>query len=1008
MPIKVKIVIVTLIMLSSVFWMGSVSGDREEIGTRASVGTKFNFNETFNIDRTWNTDDVSVVVLVQSINKIRKNMNNDAGRQYDSYEAIQSTIDFLDTSVKDTGTQKRVLGECFTATWCGYCPGSVGAHDRLVNDPTYFPDHYTLIEWHSSSSGNGLGNADATARFNYYNWGGAIPFSVFDGVIGHIGGSADPNNTGIDNTYKGYINGRKGIPSPVSIKTFGAKTGGNNWINATIEVRSVPADELYKVSFVIVEDIKVDKNNDPWQGGNTSQAIYRYHARKVISSYQIDLGNAAPLVSIDFPTGGEVITGNLQINWTATDPDGDGITVDVACRKGSGSWINIATDLPNSGSYTWDTTTVDDGSYRIRVLAKDTAENEALADLGQTFEIKNDFAPVVTLIKPAGAEVWAGTQEIKWTATDDHDAAEDITIALHYSRDGTNFFVIYTNLENSGSYQWDTLEMVDDDSYLVRITARDSKGQETTDISAAVFELKNGVYEDSDGDGMPDWWEEEHDLDMDDEDDKLLDEDSDSLKNVDEYGHGTDPNNPDSDGDGMKDGWEAENGLDPLDASDKDPDPDADGLSNLLEFNHGTFPDDDDSDDDEMPDGWEVENDLLPMEPDSNMDLDEDGLSNLEEYEAGTDPNEADTDGDGMPDGWELEYTGLDPLDDSDGSTDLDKDNLTNLEEYEEGTDPLDADMDKDGLPDGWEIDHNLDPEDRDDALMDVDEDGLTNGQEFEKGTDPFNKDTDGDGMPDGWEVENALDPLDAADASLDPDSDNVTNAVEYHRNMDPNSKDTDGDGMPDGWEIEHDLNPISAKDAGADPDNDGMTNIEEYEGGFDPDKKDNPDDVEKPGDDDSERDNEIDPSSSDGFPWLIVVLVVLGLLVLLGGGVLALVMVLRSGKRDDMERDDELGRTSPGGAANDYESLYGSSADKQDESAAISDAPVVSSDSLAAPVCPSCGAVSVYYSEHDCHWCDPCQEYVYPTEPQAASPAPASSQGSVKVRRKVVKKAVE
>lgn len=39
-----------------------------------------------------------------------------------------------------------------------------------------------------------------------------------------------------------------------------------------------------------------------------------------------------------------------------------------------------------------------------------------------------------------------------------------------------------------------------------------------------------------------------------------------------------------------------------------------------------------------------------------------------------------------------------------------------------------------------------------------------------------------------------------------------------------------------------------------------------------------------------------------------------------------------------------------------------------------------------APPVCTSCGAVSTYYFDHDCYWCDSCQEYVYP--PGGSAPA--------------------
>jgi hypothetical protein len=51
---------------------------------------------------------------------------------------------------------------------------------------------------------------------------------------------------------------------------------------------------------------------------------------------------------------------------------------------------------------------------------------------------------------------------------------------------------------------------------------------------------------DRDGDGMPDDWEEMHELDPDDPDDAILDADRDNVKNRDEYISGTDPQDPDS------------------------------------------------------------------------------------------------------------------------------------------------------------------------------------------------------------------------------------------------------------------------------------------------------------------------------------------------------------------------------------------------------------------------------------------------------------------------------
>ncbi|MFO8133320.1 MAG: hypothetical protein R6U10_05250 [Thermoplasmatota archaeon] len=64
----------------------------------------------------------------------------------------------------------------------------------------------------------------------------------------------------------------------------------------------------------------------------------------------------------------------------------------------------------------------------------------------------------------------------------------------------------------------------------------------------------NGSGPDTDGDGMPDEWEEAHGLNPDNPGDRNEDPDGDGLYNYEEYRLGTDPQNPDTDGDGVPDG----------------------------------------------------------------------------------------------------------------------------------------------------------------------------------------------------------------------------------------------------------------------------------------------------------------------------------------------------------------------------------------------------------------------------------------------------------------------
>ena len=126
-----------------------------------------------------------------------------------------------------------------------------------------------------------------------------------------------------------------------------------------------------------------------------------------------------------------------------------------------------------------------------------------------------------------------------------------------------------------------------------------------------------------------------------------------------------------------------------------------------------------------------------------------------------------------------------------------------------EGKYGLDNDHDGDGLDDYDEhlcgLDFTNSDEDgnglRDDE-DDFDKDGLNNREEIVANTNPFNDDTDGDGMSDGDEVDAGRDPTEADTiAGDDSDNDGLLDDVELSDayGTDPFNADTDGDGWIDG-----------------------------------------------------------------------------------------------------------------------------------------------------------------------------------------------------------------
>jgi hypothetical protein len=116
--------------------------------------------------------------------------------------------------------------------------------------------------------------------------------------------------------------------------------------------------------------------------------------------------------------------------WSARDTDGDRLQYALSYRReGERNWTLLKDGLDDD-VFTWDTTTVPDGTYVIKVTASDGAANAAAMALqgereSQSFEIDN--TPPTVTVAPAAAGAAAGT--IRFTVQDGQTAIQRVEYA---------------------------------------------------------------------------------------------------------------------------------------------------------------------------------------------------------------------------------------------------------------------------------------------------------------------------------------------------------------------------------------------------------------------------------------------------------------------------------------------------------------------------------------------------------------------------------------------------
>jgi hypothetical protein len=163
-----------------------------------------------------------------------------------------------------TASQRIIVIEDFTATWCTYCPGAARGIEEL--DFGAF-DTVVPLAYHPSSS-DPYYNAVSVTRMNYYAVGG-YPTVRLDGNYEVVGGV----HTGtMYPTYRQFFDARKLVASPLEIDLAGTYDSLTRQGHLDILLRNTTASAVTGQLHVAVIQSHIYY---PWQGMDSLQYLVR-------------------------------------------------------------------------------------------------------------------------------------------------------------------------------------------------------------------------------------------------------------------------------------------------------------------------------------------------------------------------------------------------------------------------------------------------------------------------------------------------------------------------------------------------------------------------------------------------------------------------------------------------------------------------------------------------------------------------------------------------------------
>jgi hypothetical protein len=284
---------------------------------------------------------------------------------------------------------------------------------------------------------------------------------------------ADPGAVLVGNVT---LSATAGGPSAISQVAFSyAPTGTQTWTTIGTDATS-PYSAAFSTTAVSdgLYDLRAVATN---AAGATATSI--------VTNRRID--NSAPNGAMTGPTAGAFVRGVVHLSSNSSDA-GSGVvnTVFQAAPAGSGSWSSLGADTTTPYGVDWDSTSVTDGGYDVRVI---TTDGGGLATTSPSISITVDNASPTPPANLAVTSAAATRVDLTWSAGTDNVGVANYDIY----RDG----VLISSVSASPTTFAD-VTVLPNTTYVYQVRTRDAAGNVSaaSNTATAVTPAINFVFTD--------------------------------------------------------------------------------------------------------------------------------------------------------------------------------------------------------------------------------------------------------------------------------------------------------------------------------------------------------------------------------------------------------------------------------------------------------------------------------------------------------------------------------